>query len=76
MPPLLVEVLSPGNRKAEMAHKIQVYLESGAQEVVVIQLNGGIRFHRHDGVHEESSFGLQLVLPGRAPEGRCGSRPQ
>ncbi|MFP5406064.1 MAG: Uma2 family endonuclease, partial [Gammaproteobacteria bacterium] len=31
VPPVVVEVLSPGNRKTEIAHKMQAYLQSGAQ---------------------------------------------
>lgn len=63
VPPLVVEVLSPSNRKTEMAHKIDAYLESGAQEVVVVGLHGKVSFHRADGVHLESAFGVKLDLP-------------
>ena len=62
-PDLVVEVLSPGNRRAEMAHKLQAYLASGIGEVIVVALDGGIRFHRADGVHAESAFGVVLDLP-------------
>lgn len=63
IPPLVVEVLSPRNRKHEMAHKIGGYLDSGAQEVIVIGLDGKVTFHRADGPHLESAMGVRLDLP-------------
>ncbi|MBA3612201.1 MAG: Uma2 family endonuclease [Nitrospirales bacterium] len=62
-PELVVEVLSPGNRKPEMNHKIQGYLRSGVQEVIVVGLTGGIEYIRQDGVHTKSMFNLTLTLP-------------
>lgn len=64
-PELVVEVLSPGNRKPEMNHKIQGYLQSGVQEVIVIGLAGGIEYIRQDGVHASSMFALTLTLPSQ-----------
>ena len=63
-PELVVEVLSPGNHRAEMAHKIQAYLDSGISEVLVVALDGGIAFHRADGVHTRSAFAVKLDLFG------------
>ncbi len=62
-PELVVEVLSPGNRKPEMNHKIQGYLQSGVQEVIVVGLTGGLEYIRQDGVHAMSMFNLKLSLP-------------
>jgi len=62
-PDLVVEVLSPGNRKPEMNHKIHGYLHSGVKEVVIVGLNGTIEFVRQDGVHPTSVFNLTLSLP-------------
>jgi Uma2 family endonuclease len=62
-PPLVVEVLSPGNRQPEMNHKIQGYLGSGVKEVVVIGLTGTLDYYRQDGVHPTSAFNLALSLP-------------
>ena len=62
-PDLVVEVLSPGNRKPEMDHKIHGYLHSGVKEVIVIGLTGSIDYIRPDGVHPTSIFTLTLVLP-------------
>jgi len=64
-PELVVEVLSPGNRKPEMQHKIQGYLGSGVKEVVVIGLTGTIEYIRPDGVHPKSIFKLNLSLPSQ-----------
>lgn len=62
-PPLVVEVLSPGNRQPEMKHKIQGYLQSDVKEVIVIGLTGTIEYIREDGVHPTSIFNLTLSLP-------------
>ena len=61
-PPLVVEVLSPGNRQPEMNHKIQGYLNSGVKEVMVIGLTGAIDYYRQDGVHPTSIYNLSLSL--------------
>lgn len=63
VPPLVVEVLSPGNRKAEIQHKTQAYLNSSVREVVIIARNGKVTYHRRDGAHTESALGLELKLP-------------
>ena len=64
-PELVVEVLSPGNRTSEMNHKIQGYLQSGVQEVIVVGLTGTIEYIRQDGVHATSIFNLNLTLPSQ-----------
>ncbi|WP_447971105.1 Uma2 family endonuclease [Nitrospira sp. M1] len=64
-PELAVEVLSPGNRKPEMNHKIQGYLQSGVQEVILIGLTGSIEYVRQDGVHSTSIFNVTLSLPSQ-----------
>jgi Uma2 family endonuclease len=63
VPELVVEVLSPGNRKAEVAHKVKAYLDSGIGEVIVVALDGTVTFHRADGPHTASALGLVLDLP-------------
>jgi len=62
-PELVVEVIFSGNRKPEMNHKIQGYLQSGVQEVIVVGLTGGLEYIRQDGVHATSMFNLKLSLP-------------
>jgi Uma2 family endonuclease len=64
-PELVVEVLSPGNRQPEMNHKIQGYLQSGVQEVIVVGLTGTIEYIRQDGLHTTSMFNLKLSLPSQ-----------
>ena len=64
-PDIVVEVLSPGNRKPEMDHKILGYLQSGVKEVIVVGLTGTIDYVRQDGRHASSTFPLQLSLPTR-----------
>lgn len=62
-PDLVVEVLSPGNRGTEVAHKVQAYLDSGVREVLVVGLDGAVRWHRADGAHAQSTSGLVITLP-------------
>jgi len=62
-PDLAVEVLSPRNRRAEIAHKVAAYLASGTTEVVVVALDGAVVFHHADGAHAESVLGVRLDLP-------------
>lgn len=63
VPPLVVEVLSPGNRKPEISHKIRAYLDTGVQEVVVIGRTGSVSFYRADGSHQGSAMGVSFTLP-------------
>ena len=62
-PPVVVEVLSPTNRRAAVEHKVSAYLRSGAVEVVVIDLKGRVHHHRRDGVHARSVMQLTLLPP-------------
>jgi len=62
-PDFVVEVLSPGNRQVEINYKVQAYLASGIEEVLVVGLNGTLEFYRQDGVHTDSSFNVNLSLP-------------
>ncbi len=62
-PPLVVEVLSPGNRHKAIGQKIGAYLAAGATEVVLIDLNGAVYYHRQDGEFAASSFKLRLEPP-------------
>ena len=44
-PEICVEVLSPGNQKAEIDEKIELYFEQGAEEVWICDLEGRITFY-------------------------------
>lgn len=62
-PDLVVEVLSPGNRQAEINHKVHAYLASGIQEVIIVGLDGTITYHQPTGIQPTSAFGVSLILP-------------
>jgi Uma2 family endonuclease len=62
-PELVVEVLSPGNRRGEVAHKVRAYLDAGIAEVIVVALDGTVNFHHADGPHTASTLGVVLDLP-------------
>lgn len=63
VPDLCVEVVSRGNRRKDLNDKIAGYLAGGAKEVVLIEMDGRIRFFHSDGEHPESRLGLKLNLP-------------
>jgi Uma2 family endonuclease len=63
MPPICVEVVSPGNRRKQIAATIRADLEAGVTEVVLIEQDGRIRWFDQDGEREASAFGLKLTLP-------------
>lgn len=62
-PPLVVEVQSESNTRAELDAKVAAYLAAGAQEVVLVELSGRIRFFGPDGERAASALGLKLHLP-------------
>ncbi|MDR4499876.1 MAG: Uma2 family endonuclease [Nitrospirales bacterium] len=62
-PELVVEVLSPGNRQIEINHKIQAYLASSVQEVIIVGLDGVLTYHHATGIQPASTFGITLTLP-------------
>jgi Uma2 family endonuclease len=69
-PPLVVEVQSESNTRAELDAKVAAYLAAGAQEVVLVELSGRIRFFGPEGERSASSLGLSLTLPaGTYPSG-------
>lgn len=60
-PDLCVEVLSPWNHPLVISMKLDAYLASGAKEVIVVGLNGDVRFWRQDGESLTSSLGISLA---------------
>ncbi|MFN3566313.1 MAG: Uma2 family endonuclease [Burkholderiaceae bacterium] len=62
-PPLVVEVQSESNTRAELDAKVAAYLAAGAREVVLVELSGRIRFFGPEGERSASSLGLSLALP-------------
>lgn len=55
-PEICVEIKSPANSKAEMEEKIRLYLEKGAQEVWIVDLNRKAEFHSHIGKIKKSKL--------------------
>jgi Uma2 family endonuclease len=53
-PAICVEITSPSNTKKEMRQKIDLYLEAGATEVWLCNLEGELRFYNEDGQLEHS----------------------
>ncbi len=62
-PAVCVEVLSPDNTRREIAEKTAAYLEAGAQEVIIVETSGRIRFFGTEGERTTSGLGLALTLP-------------
>lgn len=62
-PPLIVEVQSESNTRAELDSKVSAYLAAGAREVILVELSGRIRFFAPDGERPASALGLNLQLP-------------
>ena len=55
-PAICVEITSPSNTKKEMRQKIDLYLEAGATEVWLCNLEGELRFYNEDGQLERSNL--------------------
>jgi Uma2 family endonuclease len=62
-PEIVVEVSSPRNTKKGLRSKAARFLAHGAQEVVLVELDGTIVFITTNGDSATSRFGLQLTLP-------------
>lgn len=62
-PVLCIEVLSPDNRRREIEEKTAAYLAAGAQEVVIVETSGRIRFFGAEGERLQSALGLAFTLP-------------
>ncbi|WP_207005165.1 Uma2 family endonuclease [Trinickia mobilis] len=61
-PHVCVEVLAPYNHDLETSRKIRAYLEGGSEEVIIVGMQGDVRFWRHDGESATSGLGLSLVI--------------
>lgn len=60
-PEICVEILSPGNSRAEIDLKKQLYFDSGAEEVWVCGLDGSLRFFLRKAPNE---LGISVLCPG------------
>jgi Uma2 family endonuclease len=65
-PEICVEVRSPSNTDAEMAHKVELFLAAGAVEVWIVSEAGDWQIHAAEGQREVSQFGVQLQLADRS----------
>ena len=65
-PEICVEVLSPSNSIAEMAEKMALYFDAGADEVWLCETNGSMRFHTPGGAIDGSRLcpGFPSTIPG------------
>jgi Uma2 family endonuclease len=63
VPDVCVEVLSPGNSRAEIMMKTGAYLRGGAREVILVGRKGEVEYFGADGRRETSALGILLELP-------------
>ncbi len=61
-PEICVEVVSPSNSKAEMEHKVELYLAKGALEVWVVKANKEIAFYSYSGQMKKSKLVPKIKL--------------
>jgi len=66
-PELIIEVLMPEDNVDAVAHRVEAYLASGTQEVIVVDEHGVMKYHHSDGTTLTSIFGLQLSGPVSSP---------
>jgi Uma2 family endonuclease len=60
---IVVEIASPRNTKKGLLNKAARYLAHGTEEVVLVHLDGTIRFITAADDNATSRFGLRLTLP-------------
>ena len=65
VPDICVEVLSPGNTRAEIEMKKGAYLRGGAHEVVIVNIDGSVEFFGPEGRRSASSYALVFDLIGK-----------
>ena len=56
MPELCIEVLSASNTEVEMKEKRHLFFERGAEEVWIVEADGGVRFFDPDAEREHSKL--------------------
>ncbi|MFO1422789.1 MAG: Uma2 family endonuclease [Candidatus Competibacteraceae bacterium] len=62
-PEICVEVMSPGNTKAQQLHKKVLYFDAGAREVWICSEQGDLEFYDPAGKREQSAIAPKF--PGR-----------
>lgn len=63
MPPLCVEIISPGNRRKAIDAKVRAYIEAGVLEVLLIEQDGRLRWFTANGEQAESVHAVTLKVP-------------
>jgi Uma2 family endonuclease len=63
VPDICMEVLSPGNSRAEIMMKTGAYLRGGAREVIIVGRKGEVEYFGAEGKREASVCGIRLELP-------------
>ena len=63
MPPLVIEVVSPGDWRKDISEKIAAYLAAGVEEVILVETSARIRYFTTAGEQSDSKFGLHPTLP-------------
>lgn len=61
-PEICVEIVSPGNSRAEIEEKIRLYLEKGALEVWIVSDFGQVSFYTHTGEIKRSKLAAGFKL--------------
>jgi Uma2 family endonuclease len=59
-PEICVEVASPSNTEKWLLEKAAAYLDAGAREVILVELDGRLRYFDANGERGDSAFELQL----------------
>jgi Uma2 family endonuclease len=62
-PAICIEVRSESNTSKELDEKLAAYFAAGAREVVLVELDGRIRYFDAGGERPDSAFGVKLSLP-------------
>lgn len=62
-PEICVEIASPGNTERWLLEKAAAYLDAGAREAIIVELDGRIRYFDATGERQVSAFNLQLRVP-------------
>lgn len=62
-PEICVEVVSPSNSRKEMAEKVLLYLQAGAEEVWVVWEDGVVEYYDKSGKLEGSGYGIHVAIP-------------
>ena len=69
-PEICVEIKSPSNAESELQGKVRLYLDAGAEEVWLVDVNGLVRVFGPEGLRTGSAFDVDV---GEVPFGVGGA---